>query len=74
MRLKLKAFRAMQNLNQAEMAKKIGCSYTTYNSIETGKRNGSIPFMQKLQKAFDLTGNEVMELMEVTNEPNWKKS
>lgn len=69
MRLKLKGFRIRQNnLSQKGMADKIGCSLACYQSIESGRRNGSVLFMQKLQKAFNLTGNEVMELMEV--EPN----
>lgn len=64
MRLKLKQFRISQNnLTQKDMADKIGCSRRCYQSIESGQRNGSVSFMQKLQKAFNLTGNEVMELM-----------
>ena len=50
------------------MAEKIGVSLACYQSIESGRRNGSIPFMLKLQEAFNLTGNEAMELMKV--EPN----
>lgn len=74
MRLKLKMFRVGQNLTQAEMAEKIGCSLTSYQAIESCRRNGSVPFMQKLQKAFGLTGNEVMDLMEETDEASRKES
>ena len=73
MRLKLKQFRISQNnLSQKGMSDKIGCSLACYQSIESGRRNGSIPFVQKHQKAFNLSGEEVIEMME--NEPNRKKN
>ena len=63
MRMKLKLFRISENLTQKEMADRIGCSCNSYQSVESGRRNGSIPFMQNLQAAFNLEGNFVMELM-----------
>ena len=68
MRLNLRVFRVGQKLTQAEMAKKIGCSLTSYNSIESGARNGSIPFLLSLQKAFNLSGDEALKLMETKEE------
>jgi putative transcriptional regulator len=37
MNTKLVAYRKMLNINQSEMAQKIGCSYVSYSKKETGK-------------------------------------
>lgn len=75
MRKNLQLFRIRHNLTQEQMADKIGVSRACYQSVESGTRNGSTEFMRKLKKAFNLTGDETFELMEVTeNEPNRKEN
>jgi len=37
MNTKLAAYRKLLNINQSEMAEKIGCSYVSYSKKETGK-------------------------------------
>lgn len=76
MRLKLKTFRVSKNLTQAEMAEKIGCSLNSYQGIEKGRRTGNMKFWNSLKDTFCLTGNELIDLMEETdnNEPNRTKS
>lgn len=71
MRKNLQIFRIKHSLTQKEMADRIGVSLACYQSVESGRRNGSVVFIQKLKKAFNLTGDKTLELMEVTeNEPN----
>lgn len=53
-RRNLKVLRAEQGLTQAKMAKRIGVSRSIYSEIETGKRNCSVEFLAKLQKAFNI--------------------
>lgn len=65
MRKKLYMFRHSMQLSQAEMAQRIGCSRATYSSIESGSRNGTMTFWNKLQKAFNLTDAKKGELQAV---------
>lgn len=58
----LYVFRHDRHLTQAEIATKIGCSRNAYNAIESGKRNGNMKFWDGLKTAFNLSGNELMEL------------
>lgn len=44
--------RNKENLNQREMAKKIGITLTLYSKIEIGERNPSYAFLVKFKKAF----------------------
>lgn len=62
MRHELKVFRVKQNLNQEQMADKLGVSKGTYSRIETGKMRGSQEFWLKLQSEFNLEGGEVWKL------------
>lgn len=59
MRTNLKILRVKNNLTQEEMANRIGCTRTTYSSIEKGERNGRQSFWVNLQKAFDIPDNEL---------------
>lgn len=65
MRNGLYLFRHGKRLTQSEIAEKIGCSRATYQSIETGVRNGTMTFWQKLQKAFDISDAEIGGLMRI---------
>lgn len=62
MRTELKLFRVKQNLSQAAMADKIGCSRATYQAIELGKREGRRMFWKLLQAAFKLSDLEIESL------------
>lgn len=63
-RKNLKIFRISHDLTQDAMARYIGCSKDAYRAIETGVRNPSYEFIEKLQAAFDIPNAEVWELLE----------
>lgn len=63
MRNGLKDYRKAQGLTQQGMADKIGVSRQTYNYVECGSRNGTMPFWYKLQRAFDIPDNKLGGLM-----------
>lgn len=63
MRTNLYMFRHSMKLSQAAMAKKIGCTRSTYSSIEIGARDGRQAFWNDLQKAFNVPENRMWELM-----------
>lgn len=65
MRNGLYLFRHGQRLSQSKIAEIIGCSRATYSSIETGARNGSMKFWQKLQTAFGISDAEIGGLMRI---------
>lgn len=65
MRTKLKIFRIMQKLNQHKMAAKLGYERAYYGHVERGYMKGSAEFWERLQKAFQLTDNELEELKKV---------
>lgn len=62
MRTGLKILRIKQHLTQAEIATKLGVSFSTYNLVEQGKRKGSEEFWTNLQKAFNLSDAEMWQL------------
>ena len=61
-RHKLKLLRVKHDLTQEQIAKKLGCSVTTYNLVENGKRRGTEDFWKALKQLFNLEGGEVWEL------------
>ena len=63
MRKNLKLFRTNRFLSQQEIADKIGCTRSTYSSIESGKREGRKYFWKRLQAAFDIPDEEMYGLM-----------
>ena len=65
MRNGLYMFRHGKRLSQQEIADKIGCSRATYSSIETGARNGTMTFWNKLKAAFNIPDAEIGGLMKV---------
>ena len=58
-RIKLKLLRTAKDLNQIEMAAKIGVSRMTYANIENGTRYGSSEFWEKFQRAFGIPDSEM---------------
>ena len=61
-RIKLKQFRIGLQLNQQEMADKIGISKGMYISIENGNRNGSYEVWTNIQKAFNIPDEQMWGL------------
>lgn len=60
--VRLKVFRALRGLTQANMAEFGGVSLTTYHLIECGKRKGSFIFWENIKNHFDLTWEEVCSI------------
>lgn len=67
-RIDLKIFRIRHGLTQDDMAERIGCARDAYCAIEAGKRDPSVSFFVKLQKAFDIPNAEMWELVLRENE------
>lgn len=69
-------FRCDKRLTQAEMAEKIGVSRITYANVEKGKRDGTIEFWNKFQKAFDVPDTDMWKYQkkEKANEREQKKN
>lgn len=61
-RQELKILRIQHELTQLQMAAKLGVSVTTYNLVETGRREGTNSFWLKLQEEFELDGGTVWKL------------
>jgi len=59
---KLKIERAIKNLTQDELAKLIGVSRQTINSIETGRYVPSTVLALKISKIFQKTVNDIFTL------------
>lgn len=62
MKTSLKIERAIKNLTQEELAKQIGVSRQTINSIETGRYVPSTVLALKISKIFEKPVNEIFEL------------
>jgi putative transcriptional regulator len=58
----LKIERAIKNLTQDDLAKLIGVSRQTINSIESGRYVPSTVLALKLSQVFEKTVNEIFEL------------
>lgn len=63
-RINLKIFRIKNLLTQEQMAKKIGLSRNSYLMLESGKRDFKISTLKKFKKAFNLTEDEMIKLIE----------
>ena len=63
MRLDLKMWRLKNGYRQEDVAKTMGMSRVTYQSIELGKRDGRQSFWERLQKAYDIPDAEMWLLM-----------
>nr|WP_319997491.1 helix-turn-helix transcriptional regulator [uncultured Draconibacterium sp.] len=62
MQNRLKIERAIKNLTQDDLAKLIGVSRQTINSIEKGRYVPSTVLALKISKIFDKPVNEIFEL------------
>jgi putative transcriptional regulator len=58
----LKIERAIKNLTQDDLAKLIGVSRQTINSIESGRYVPSTVLALKISKVFEKTVNDIFEL------------
>lgn len=67
MRKNLKIFRIIRGMNQNKIAQRLGVCRSYYGHIERGFMDGSSQFWKRLQKAFDLTEEQVEELKAVDN-------
>lgn len=63
-RKNLKLFRVEQDKTQSDMALEIGCSRDAYSAIESGSRDPSYDFMEKLQTAFNVPSERMWALLE----------
>lgn len=59
MKNNIRIFRAIHNLTQEELARKISVTRKTVNSIEGGKYNPSIDVAYKMAKLFHVTIEEL---------------
>ena len=59
---RLKIERATKNLTQDDLARLIGVSRQTINSVETGRYVPSTVLALKISKIFEKTVNEIFEL------------
>lgn len=48
----LKEFRERRGLNQRDMAKAVGVSYSYYTKVETGQKNPGYGFLKNLKVCF----------------------
>ena len=64
----MKQFRIGLHLTQAEMAEKMGVGRTVYGYVENGRRNGTIPFWNKLQQTFNVSDTEIWKLQKLDEE------
>lgn len=62
MKNRLKIERAILNITQEELAKKIGVSRQTINSIEKNRYIPSTVLALKMSKLFNKTVNDIFEL------------
>lgn len=62
MKTKIKVFRAIHAMTQAELAEKLGVTRQTINAIEAGKYAPSVELALKMSKLFDVTVNEIFQL------------
>ncbi len=59
---RIKVLRAEKNLTQEELAKKIGVSRQTINSIEKGKYVPSVLIALKMAKVFGVSVEEIFSI------------
>ena len=62
MKTKIKVFRAVHNITQAELAKELGVTRQTINAIEAGKYAPSVELALRMSKMFNVTVNEIFQL------------
>jgi len=64
MKTKIKVFRAIHNMTQAELAEKLSVTRQTINAIEAGKYAPSVELALRMSKLFGVSVNEIFQLDE----------
>lgn len=64
----LKILRVRQGLTQEEMARKLTMSRQAYAKIENGQGDGNITFWSKVQRIFNISSEEMWDLINDTTE------
>lgn len=59
----LKILRVRNGLSQEEMARKLTMSRQAYAKIENGLGNGNITFWSKVQRVFNISSEEMWDLI-----------
>ena len=59
----LKILRVRQGLTQEEMARKLTMSRQAYAKIENGLGDGNITFWSKVQRTFNISSEEMWDLI-----------
>lgn len=62
MQVTLKALRANKGMTQEEAAKVIGVSRYTWQNYERGKTFPDVPTIEKIEKKFNVTYNDIIFL------------
>lgn len=57
---RLKSVRSRNQLTQEEMAEKLDVSYSTYQRMESGRNNITIPHLEKLNKEFGISADYIL--------------
>lgn len=70
MKNNLKVHRAVKNLTQAQLAKKIGVSRQTINAIESQNYVPSTKLALRLSREFDISVNDIFTLEDRVPETN----
>lgn len=58
-------FRCDRKLTMGQMAKRLGCSRTTYSNIERGLRDGEQKVWEALQREFNIPDSEMWKLQKL---------
>lgn len=66
-RMNLKVFRVKNDLTQAQMAEIIGVDRQVVAAVESGRCEGRQKFWEALQRAFQLSPEEIWSLMKTDN-------
>jgi len=67
--ISLKVLRVRFGLTQEAMAQKLGMSRQAYAKIENGLSDGNIQFWSKVQKTFEVSGEEMWHLINGKEQP-----
>lgn len=65
--MNLQFYREKANLTQEQLARKVGISISMIQSIEAGRRKGSIETVVRISKALNVTTDELLRVNKNTN-------
>ena len=65
--MNLQFYREKANLTQEQLARKVGISISMIQSIEVGRRKGSIETVVRISKALNVTTDELLRVNKNTN-------